>query len=98
MPEMHLTQLGFTCSKCKHFTKNKEEIEKFKETGGSKCIYKSEINKNCFQHDMNDTAYGDCKVLPKRKVADEKLCDKAFNTAKVQNMMDAKHEHVFSGL
>ena len=59
MPEMHLGQLRFTYSKCKPFTKNKEEIEKFKETGGSKYIYKSEINKNCFQHDMNDVAYGD---------------------------------------
>ena len=28
---MHLRQLGFTYSKCKAFTKNKEEIEKFKE-------------------------------------------------------------------
>ena len=31
MPEMHLRQLGFTYSKCKAFTKNKEVIEKLKE-------------------------------------------------------------------
>ena len=33
MPEMHLTQPGFTYSACEPFTKNKERIQKFKETG-----------------------------------------------------------------
>ena len=33
MPEMHLKQPGFTCSACRPFTKNKERIQKFKETG-----------------------------------------------------------------
>ena len=28
MPEMHLRQLGFTCSGCRPFTKNKERIKK----------------------------------------------------------------------
>ena len=32
MPEMHLKQLGFTYSACGPFTKNKERIQKFKET------------------------------------------------------------------
>ena len=30
MPEMHLTQPGFTYSTCGPFTKNKERIQKFK--------------------------------------------------------------------
>ena len=34
MPEMHLKQPGFTYSACGPFTKNKELIQKFKETGG----------------------------------------------------------------
>ena len=35
MPEMHLRQLGFTYSTCEPFAKNKERIQKFKETGDS---------------------------------------------------------------
>ena len=33
IPEMHLKQPGFTYSACEPFTKNKERIQKFKETG-----------------------------------------------------------------
>ena len=33
MTEIHLRQLGFTYSLCGPFTKNKERIQKFKETG-----------------------------------------------------------------
>ena len=35
MPEMHLKQPGFTYSACGQFTKNKERIQKLKETGDS---------------------------------------------------------------
>ena len=52
MPEMHLKQSGFTSSSYRPFTRNKERIQKFKETGDSKCIYKNELDKACFQHDM----------------------------------------------
>ena len=41
MPEMHLKQLGFTYSACGPFNKNKQSIQKFKETGDTKYIYKS---------------------------------------------------------
>ena len=33
MPEMHLKQSGFTYSACGPFTRNKEIIEKFMQTG-----------------------------------------------------------------
>ena len=33
MPEMHLKQPGFTYSTCGLFTKSKERIQTFKETG-----------------------------------------------------------------
>ena len=36
MPEMHLRQPGLTYSACGPFTKNKERIQKFKETGDSR--------------------------------------------------------------
>ena len=32
MPEMHLKQPGFTCSACGPFSKNREKIQKFKQT------------------------------------------------------------------
>ena len=35
MPKMHLIQPEFTYSASESFTKNKERIEKFKETGNS---------------------------------------------------------------
>ena len=79
MPEMHLKQPGFTYSACGSFTKNKERIRKFKETGDTSYIYKNELDKPCFQHDM---AYGDFKDLKRRTASDNILRDKAFNIAK----------------
>ena len=79
MPKMHLRQLQFTYSACGPFTKNKERIQKFKETGDSRYIYRNELDKACFQHDM---AYGDFKDLAKRAAADKVKRDKAFNTSK----------------
>ena len=79
MLEMHLKQPGFTYSACGPFTKNKERIQKFKETGDTSYIYKNELDKACFQHDM---AYGDFKDLKRRTASDKVLRDKAFNIAK----------------
>ena len=65
IPEMHLRQPGFTYSACGPFTKNKERIEKFMQTGNTDFIYKNELDKACFQHDM---AYGktkDCVTILK---------------------------------
>ena len=75
---MHLKQRGFTYSACGPFTKNKERIPKFKETGDTSYIYKDELDKACFQFDM---AYGDFKDL-KRRTASDNLRDKAFHIAK----------------
>ena len=78
MPEMHLKQPQFTYSACGPFIKNKEKIQKFKEIGDSRYIYRNELDKVCSQHDM---AYGYFKDLAKRAAADKLLRDKAFNTA-----------------
>ena len=59
MPELHLKQPGFTYSACGLFTKNKERVQKFKETGGTKYIYKNELDKACFQHDMGNRYFKD---------------------------------------
>ena len=79
MPEMRLKQPRFTYSACGPFTKNKERIQKFKETGDTSYIYKNELDKACFQHDM---AYGNFKDLARRTASDKVLRDKAFNIAK----------------
>ena len=42
MPEMHLKQPRFTYSACGSFTKDKERIQKFKETGDTNCIHRNE--------------------------------------------------------
>ena len=76
---MHLKQPGFTYSACGSFTKNKERIQKLKETGNTSYIYKNELDKACFQHDM---AYGDFKDLIRRTASDKILGDKALNIAK----------------
>ena len=78
MTEMHLKQLGFTYSACGLFTKNKERIEKFMKTGNTDFIYKNELDKACFQHDM---AYGKSKDSAKRTQSDKVLRDKAFRIA-----------------
>ena len=80
MPEMHLKQPGFTYSACGPFTKNKERIEKFMQTGNTDFIYKNELDKACFQHDM---AYGKTKDLAKRTQLDKVLKYKAFKIASV---------------
>ena len=45
----------------------------------SNYIYKNELDKDCFQHDM---AYGDFKDLARRITSDKILRDKVFNIAK----------------
>ena len=87
MPEMHLKQPGFSYSACGPFTKNKERIKKFKETGDISYIYKDELNKACFQHDM---ASGDFKDLARRTASDKVLRVKHLILLKILNMMDIK--------
>ena len=81
MPEMHLRQPEFTYSACGQFTKHKERIQKFKETGDKNYRYKNELDKACFAH---DAAYSDSKDLTKRTVADKILRNRASNIAKDQ--------------
>ena len=75
MLEMHLKQPGFTYSASGPFTRNKERIEKFMQAGNTDFIYRNDLGKTCFQHDM---AYGKSKDLTKRTQSDKVLRDKAF--------------------
>ena len=90
MPEMHLRQPQFIYSACGPFTKHKQRIQKFKETGDKNYIYKNELDKSCFAH---DAAYSDSKNLTKRTIADKILRDKAFDIAK-----DTKYDGYQRGL
>ena len=85
MPEMHLRQPQFTYSACGPFTKHKQRIQKFKETGDTNYICKNE-----FAH---EAAYSDSKDLTKRTVADKILRNRAFNIAK-----DPKYDGYQRGL
>ena len=78
MPEMHLRQPGFTYRACGPFTEKKGRIDKFMQSGNTDFIYKNELNKACFQHDM---AYGKSKDLVKRTRSDKVLRDKVFKIA-----------------
>ena len=89
MSEMYLRQPGFTCIAWRPFTKNKESIQKFKETRGWWYIYQNELDNECFQRDM---AYGDFKDLTRRTAFDKILRYEAFNIGKIQNMMDMNVE------
>ena len=68
MPELHLKQPEFTYSAFSSFTRNKERIEKLMQKGNTDFIYRNEIDKACFQHDM---AYGKSEDLAKRTQSDK---------------------------
>ena len=61
-----------------HLLKTKK-IQKFKETGDTKYIYRNELDKACFQHEK---AYGDFKDLARRTASDRVLHNKAFGIVK----------------
>ena len=73
MPEMHLRQPQFVYSACGPFTRHKERIKKFKQTGDTRYIYRNELDKACFQH---DSAYADHKDIINRTKS-----DKGYNIA-----------------
>ena len=79
MPELHLKQPGFTFSACGPFKKIKERIQKFMQAGDTNYIYKNELDKACFQHDI---ARGKYKDLERRTQSDKVLKDKAFIVTK----------------
>ena len=78
MPELHLRQPGITYSACDLFTKNRRTIQKSMQTGDTNYIYRNELDKACFQHDM---VYSKYKALTKRTQLDRVLKDKAYQIA-----------------
>ena len=76
IPNLHKSQ-NLHIVPLDHLQKNKERIQKFKETGDSRYIYQNEPDKACFKHDM---VYGDFKDLT-RSDSDKILHHKAINIA-----------------
>ena len=74
MPEMHIRQPQFIYSAFGPFTRPKERIKKFKQTGDTRYIHRNELDKACFQH---DSANADHKDLINRSKSDKVLRDKA---------------------
>ena len=78
MPKMYLRQPGFSYSACGLFTKHKERIKRFEQTGDTRYIYRNKLDKACIQH---DAAYADNKDLLNRTRADKILRYKACGIA-----------------
>ena len=89
MPEMHLKQHGFIYSAFGPFTKNKEKIKKFMQTGNTDFIYRNKLDKACFQHDV---AYGKSKDLTKRTQSDKVPRDKHLKLRVIQNIIVIKED------
>ena len=70
MPEIHLGQPGFIYSAFGPFTKNKNTVENFMQAGNTDFIYKNDLDKACFQHDV---AYDKSKDWAKRTESDKVL-------------------------
>ena len=70
MPEMHLRQPQFVYSACGPFTRQKERIKKFKQTGETRLLYRNDLDKACFKH---DAAYAKYKDVEKILISDQKL-------------------------
>ena len=66
---MHLKQPEFTYSAYGPFTKHRERMQKFRETGNLKHLYR------------NDAAYSDTKDLAKRTISNKILKDRAYEIA-----------------
>ena len=80
MPETHLKDLKVgTSSACGPFTRHKDRINKFIQTGDTNYICNNELDKACFAH---DAAYSDFKDIKNRTAADKILRDKAYKIAK----------------
>ena len=73
LPEMLLIQAGFIYRSCGPFTKNKKSIQKLKEIGDSRYIYRNKLDKACFWGFKN---------LTKRTACNKILHNKEFNISK----------------
>ena len=67
---------------CGLFTKHRERIQKFRETGNLKHLYRNELEKVCFAY---DAAYSDSKDLAKITISNNILRDRAYEIPRNRN-------------
>ena len=72
MAEMFLRQPGFRYNTFRPFTKSKEWMQKFKETGEPRYVLQNELDKACIQHDMTFANFND---LPRSVASGRALRD-----------------------
>ena len=79
MPELHLVNpIVKKFSACGSFTKHAQRIQYFLNSGKLSYIYKNDLDKACFQHDMASNKF---KGLEKRTRSDIVLKNKALKIA-----------------
>ena len=61
------------------FTKHRERIQKCREIGNSKYLYRNILDQVCFPH---DAAYSDSNDLAKKTISDKILKDKDYEIAR----------------
>ena len=79
MLEFHLKQPGFIYRTCGTFTKYRERIQKLREAGNSKQLYRNELGKSYFAH---DGANSDSKDLARRTTPYKVLKDRTSEIAR----------------
>ena len=81
IPELHLKQPGFTYCACRSFNKYHKRIQTFRAASNLKHLYKNELDKGCFAHDV---PYFDSKDLAKIKItiSDKILNDRSYEIAR----------------
>ena len=84
MPEMFLRQSGFIYGACGPFTKNKESVQKFKETGDSRYINRNELEKLPFNMIWLMEIL---KIYPEEQLLKKFYTIKQSISLKIQNMM-----------
>ena len=62
------------------FTRHKERIKEFQRTGKINLLYRNELDKACFKHDV---AYAKYKDVENRLIADDKLENSAYDIASI---------------
>ena len=87
MPKLHLKHPGFTYSSCETFTKHRKRIQKFRETGNWKHLYRNELEKACFALDV---AYYDSKDLANITISEKVFKKKLMKLLEILNMIDIK--------
>ena len=77
--ELHLKQPVFNYSVCGPFSKHRDRIQKFREAGNLKHLYRNELDKACYAH---DAAYPNSKDLVKRTLSDKILKDTLYDISR----------------